>query len=306
MITDKLKYILTAVVLAFCGFNIVRADVIYIDPLFEYPVAPDEIESLPDKSNWVMQHFWDPMDFKSKNAVSQAALNDAFKVYSVPMVWADKAEVDKSTDKLISLLSKNPTLNMQFMKAAEEALYSHRAQVWIDDVYIRFLESFLKNKKIPDSRKLRYRRQLTQLKNSLIGSAPASFDFVTPTGNPGKFNPIGVFTIIEFGDPDCDDCRHAKLKLETDMKFSSLVDRGLVNVMFIIPDPVDGWQTKLGSYPSNWIVGASDTVSDILDLRTTPSFYVIGTDGKIIAKNVKIDEVKALALQQESSQNTAQ
>lgn len=278
----------------------VKADVIEIDPLFEYPVAPEEIVSLTDKSNWLMQHFWDQMDFKKKDAVNQAALNDAFKTFCFPMQWAEKTEVDKAVDAQIALLQKNPTLLLQFTKAAEEALYGTRAKIWIDEVYIKYLEAFLKHKKISDVRKQRYRRQLTQLKNSKVGEYPKPFDFVTPTGNPGKFEPIGVFTIIEFGDPDCDDCRHAKLKMETDMRFSSLVDRGLVNVMFIIPDPVDGWQTKLGSYPSNWVVGASDNVSDILDIRTSPSFYIIGKDGKLIAKNVSLDEAKRLAFEQET------
>ena len=84
------------------------------------------------------------------------------------------------------------------------------------------------------------------------------------------------------------------------MRFTSLVDRGLVNVLFIIPDPVDGWQTQIGDYPSNWVVGASDTVSDILDIRSTPSFYVIGKDGKIIAKNISVDQAKSLAFEQET------
>lgn len=276
-------------------------EVIEIPPLFEYPVAPEEIVSLTDKSNWLMQHFWDQMDFKKKEAVNQAALNDAFRVFTLPMQWADKVEVDKAVDSMLEKMAKNPTLLLQFTKAAEESLYGERAKIWIDEVYIKYLEAFIKNKKISDVRKQRYRLQLTQLKNSLIGQPPHSFEFMTPTGNPGRFQPIGVFTIIEFGDPDCDDCRHAKLKMETDMRFSSLVERGLVNVLFIIPDPIDGWQMKLGEYPSNWIVGASDTVSDILDIRATPSFYVIDKDGKIVAKNVSVDQAKALAMKQDKT-----
>lgn len=272
-----------------------RAEVIEIEPLFEYPVAPEEIPTLADKSNWLMQHFWDNMNFKQKTAVNQAALNDAFKVYTLPMQWADKTEVDKAVDAQLQKLQKNPTLLLQFTKAAEESLYGERAKVWIDEIYVKYLEAFLKNKKIPDARKIRYRKQLTQIKNSMVGNTAPSFDFTTPVGNPGKYEPIGVFTIIEFGDPDCDDCRMSKLKMETDIRFSSLVDRGLVNVVFIIPDPTEGWQTKVADYPSNWVVGASDTVSDILDLRTTPSFYVIGKDGKIMAKNVSVVQAKTMA-----------
>lgn len=278
-----------------------QADVIEIQPLFEYPVAPEEIQSLGDKSNWLMQHFWDQMDFKKNSAVDQTALNDAFRVYTLPMQWADKVEVNKSVDNILSKISKNPTLLLQFTKAAEENLYSSRARIWIDEVYVKFLEAFLKNKKFTKTRKLRYQEQLKRITNSMIGNKAPTFNFVTPTGNPGKYEPIGVFTIIEFGDPDCDDCRHAKLKMETDMQFTSLVDRGLVNVLFIIPDPVEGWQTNIGDYPSNWIVGASDDVSDILDIRISPSFYVIDKEGNIVAKNVFVEQAKKLAMQQDTA-----
>lgn len=278
-----------------------QADVIEIQPLFEYPVAPEEIQSLGDKSNWLMQHFWDQMDFKKNSAVDQTALNDAFRVYTLPMQWADKVEVNKSVDNILSKISKNPTLLLQFTKAAEENLYSSRARIWIDEVYVKFLEAFLKNKKFTKTRKLRYQEQLKRITNSMIANKAPTFNFVTPTGNPGKYEPIGVFTIIEFGDPDCDDCRHAKLKMETDMQFTSLVDRGLVNVLFIIPDPVEGWQTNIGDYPSNWIVGASDDVSDILDIRTSPSFYVIDKEGNIVAKNVFVEQAKKLAMQQDTA-----
>lgn len=272
----------------------IPAGVIVVEPLFEYPSAPESIEGLTEKSNYLMEHFWEPMDFKTKGAVDQNALNDAFSVYSVPLQWANKDIADKSIDKLISNLQKNPTLLYQFTKAAETNLYGDRARVWIDEVYVKFLEALVKNKKISKPRKLRYELQLSQLRNTMVGGVAPSFDFMNPVGNTETFRP-GLLTVIEFGDPTCDDCRHAKLKMDTDVKFSDLVDKGLVNVLFIIPYPETGWQTMLAGYPSKWHVGASETVADIYDLRNTPSIYVIGTDGKIIAKNVPVARAMQLA-----------
>ncbi len=293
-IVNGLKKCVAAVFLILSFVN-AKAEVIVVEPIFEYPVAPEEIATLSDKSNWIMQHFWDKMDFKQKIALNQAAVNDAMRVYTFPMQWADKVEVDKSVDKLISQLSKNPTLLLQFTKGAEEALYSNRADVWIDEIYIKFLESFLKNKKFSDARKARYSRQLRQLQNTRTGQLAPAFSFTTPTGSPGDYNPIGVFTIIEFGDPDCDECRHAKLKMETSVWFASMVEKGQVNILFITPDPEEGWQTKMTGFPSNWVVGASDTVADKLDIRTTPSFFVVDKEGKLIAKNVSVDQAMNLA-----------
>lgn len=271
-------------------------NVIYIDPLFSYPTAPEELISLEDKSDWLMQHFWDSFDFKSKKAVDQNALNDAFNVYTHPMRWADREIVMASTDKILANIAKNPVLLLQFTKAAEENLYGPRAMAYIDEVYVKYLQAIAKAKKIPDARKARYMRQLRLLQNSMIGGVPPKFTFDTPSGDTETFRP-GLLTVIEFGDPGCSDCRHAKLKMDTDLSFSTLVEKGKINVLFIIPDPDEGWQDDLKDYPPLWHKGASDEVSDIYDIRVTPYFYVIGTDGKIIDKTDNVEHAMSKAME---------
>lgn len=271
---------------------------IVIEPLFEYPVAPEDIIDLKGKSNYLVEHFWDGLDFKNKNTVDQNALNDAFAVYASTMRWADKAVVEKSVDRLINTYSKNKALTIQFTKAAEEALYGERTKFWIDEVYMRFLDAFIANKKIPAERKQRYIRQHTILKNSMVGELAASFEFTSPSGATEHFRP-GLLTVIEFGDPGCEDCQRSKLKMQMNVKFSRLLEQGLVNVLFIVPDPDEGWQEALAGYPKDWHVGASESVADIYDLRAgNPTFYVIGKDGKIIAKNINVTQAMNLAIEQ--------
>lgn len=261
-----------------------------IRPIFEYPEAPEELESLGDRSDWLMKHFWDKMNFKSKNAVDQNALNHAFKVYTATMPYAELNVANASIASLLNNLRKNPVLLLQFTKAAEESIYGPRADMWIDEVYIKFLRELIANKKIDENRKLRYRRQLATLEASQPGKAAPVFSFTTPAGKESKYFPMATPTIIEFGNPTCDDCRHAALKMSVNATLSKMVDKGEVNVLFIIPDADDNWQSSLSSYDSKWAVGASDSVADIYDIRLTPTFYVVGRDGLIKAKNIPVQE----------------
>ena len=270
-------------------------DRIVIEPLFEYPTAPDTMDGLQERSEYLLEHFWDNMDFKKRTTVDQNALNDAFSVYVAPMRFADAVKVDESIQKLLSEISKNPALSLQFAKAAEEALYGPRAYYWNDEIFIRFIDNVLNNKSVKKERKLRYQRLKTQLTNTLQGSVPPEFDYTTPDGKKSHYHPNGVITVIEFGDPDCDDCRHAKLKMDTNISFSSLVDKGKVNILFIYVDPEEGWEDKLKDYPAKWYVGASDEVSDLYDLRDTPSIYVIDREGHVAAKNIDVDTAITIA-----------
>lgn len=284
------KQILACVFAAELAFGAMAQtqEVLVIEPLFEYPVAPEEIDGLQEKSDYLMEHFWDKMDFKNKTTVDQNALNDAFKVYSIPMRWADDAKSMASVDRLISQISKNPVLSLQFAKAAEEALYGPRAEVWNDQVFLKFVDNVIKCKGVKNERKLRYKLLRDQVGSTLRGSLPPEFDYKRVDGSTAHYHPNGVITIIEFGDPDCDDCRHAKLKMEMNVGLSQLVERGKVNILFIYVDPEEGWEEKLKDYPSAWHVGASDEVSELYDLRATPSIYVVDREGRVAAKNVPV------------------
>lgn len=268
---------------------------IMIEPLFEYPVAPDSIVALQDRSDYLLEHFWDQMKFSDKSTVDQNALNDAFRVYSTPMRFGSAQVAMGSTDRLIQRIAKNPVLSLQFAKAAEEVLYGPRADAWNDHIYLKFIDNLLANKQVKKERKIRYEHHKKLLQNTLIGSVPPEFDYRTPEGKKSHYEPNGVITVIEFGDPDCDDCRFARLKMETNVAFSELVDKGKINVLFVYVDPEDGWEDKLKDYPVKWHVGASDEVSELYDLRNTPSIYVIDREGKVAAKNVNIQTAMAIA-----------
>lgn len=268
--------------------ELIDPGVMYMEPLFEYPIAPEEISEFRGKCNWLANNFWNPLDFKSKDAVDQNKLNSAFKVYSTPIQYADKDIVTSAIDKLMKNLQKNPMLAYQMIKAAEETIYGPRAEFWIDELYARMLKSALANKKFPKTKRARYELQLKQLENSLIGKTPSTFNFVRPNGDTAQYFPMSTPTIIIFGDPDCDECRMGKLRMQSNISFNKAVTDGKINVLFIIPDAEAGWEDKVADFPKAWTVGTSDSVEEVYDIREIPEVYVIDSSGKIINKHIGI------------------
>ena len=260
--------------------------IMYVSPLFEYPIAPEEISDFSGKCEWLVEHFWAPLDVKAKNPVDQAKLNHAFKVYATTCQYASKDKVNIAIDKLLKSLQKNPTLLVQMTKAAEETIYGPRAEIWIDELYVKILRSALANKKFPKSRRPRFEAQLKTLEGSLVGGTPASFDFKRPNGDDARYFPMSTPTVIIFGDPDCDDCRRSRLRMESNVAFSKAVADGKLNVLYIIPDAESGWEKKIDGFPRTWTVGASDTVADLIDMRELPETYIIDAEGKIAAKHI--------------------
>lgn len=264
---------------------------ITLSALFEYPTVPEDIEDWTERNNWLIENFWKDFDFKQKS-VGQIQLDHAFKTWTVPMRFANKNVVLKTTDKLLSKLSKNPTLLYQFTKSAEETLYSSKSEIWIDEVYVKFLQTIVKNKKIDEIRKVRYKDQLTKLNNSLMGNTIPDFCYINRNGEYVDFKPIAQYSIIEFGHPDCTDCQISKIHLESDVILDRLLNEGKVEIFYIISDlDNEDWQNMVADYPKNWNVGASEDAEDIFDIRLSPTFYIVDYQKKIILKNAPVKEV---------------
>lgn len=267
-----------------------------LPPLFEYPVAPDDMP-WEERSNWLVEHFWDNFDFKQKS-VGQSQLIHAFRTYVVPMHLAERDVAVKSVDALINKIQKNPGLLLQFTQAAERTIYEPQtSELMIDEVYVRFLKAVTANKKIPELRRARYKSQLNSLEHCLVNGPMPSFSFIDRTGSKSTYTPSGVPTIIEFGDFDCSDCRITRLRLETDGDLQDLVAQGKARIMFINPDMdmdnIEEWRGAVKGYPENWTVGVGEDLDDSLDLRIVPCLYLIDASGKIVTKSASSESARA-------------
>lgn len=263
---------------------------VIVEPLFEYPVAPEELETLQEKCNYIVKNFWNDFNFKNKTSVDQNALNDAFMVYSSSFPYAAEKEVHQSVNKLIDKISGNPTLLFQFCKAAEENLYGPRASIWSDEIYLKFLDAIVKNKKIIESRKIKYLKIYNALHESQEGKAAPPFQFTDRNGEIKKYFPMSTPTLLIFGDPENTDWRLARLKMDSDNQLEEMLVKGKVNIIYIVPKEINNWQNTTSNYNPRWTVGQSLEVSEHYDIRVLPSLYLISTDGKIYKKNVNLQQ----------------
>lgn len=282
--------------LLFC-YNMTKAEIIEIEPLFEYCVAPEELVSLEERCNYLVTHFWEPLNPKSKEALNQTALNEAFRVYLTTVRYADEKTTLQSIDKLLSSISGNPTYLIQFANAAEETLYGPRAEIWSDEIYLKFLDAAIKNKKIPQGRKDKFQKRANLLRTSMHESQAPSFDFFNPDGIKESYFPMSTPTILIFGDPEDMDWRLQRLRMESNTNLSQALDKGKINIIFIDVAKKGDLKEAVSNYSRNWKTGKSDGIEEIYDIRVLPSFYVVDSTGKIVLKNKTMDESVGFALE---------
>lgn len=281
----------------------IKSQVIEIQPLFEYPIPPEEMESLEERCNYLVKNFWNDFDFKKKQPIDQYALNEAFKVYCTAFQFASVKEIDQSVDKLISKISSDPVYLLQFTKAAEFNLYSPNADFWIDSIYLKFLDALVKNKKISENRKEKYIAQAKALRESATGNTAPTFSFTDLNGESKNYFPMSTPTLLIFGDPENTDWRLERLRMDSNFKLGEAIDKGKINILYIAI-PASGsaplnedWKNAVSNYNKKWTIGTSDEAQKVYDTRLNPSIFLVGSDGKILYKNISAPQAVSLILE---------
>lgn len=273
-----------------------RKEPIVLPPLFDYPVAPEDMDWV-SRSNWLARHFWDSFDFKTQS-VGQQQLNHAFDTWVVPLNYADKKVCEEAVTEVVKKLEKNPTLLLQFTRAAEAAFYSvTTAQLWIDEAYLPFVRAFIANKKIPATHKTRYIYEEKRISNSLLGEQFPALDVVDRWGEKKSVVSDGKFMLIEFGDPSCSECQMARIAMKADDLLNKAKSLDLLTIAFIMPDADmsdTSWMSEVADYPSDWIVAAGEGLDEIVDIKLSPGLFLVDPYGRLVLKNVDFPAIRTI------------
>lgn len=261
---------------------------------FPYPVPPENMETLTERTNFLLEHFWERCNFKSAFS-SKQRMREAFNDYVTFMPYADAAVVHASIDNLIKQVQKNSQNLLTLAEMAEGALYSDTAMVICDECYLPFAKAVAENKKIPAADKARFAYQAGSLQGSQVGMEAPDFTFTTPAGEQKTLAEVskGAYVVLFFNDPECGDCELARVRLAADMNLNDLIEAGQIRVVSILPsEPSDEWIEKAATYNGNWIVGAAPNVDEIYDMRVSPVIYYLDGKRQILSKSLDTDGLK--------------
>lgn len=260
---------------------------------FAYPSIPDSITNLQNRYDYYVSHFWDRIDLK-KAFSSRQRVAEAFADYVSPMSLASADTVFSSVSSLMKRLEKRPSDQLYIASLAEQTFYADSASMPSDELYVAFINPVVANKKVAPEAKARYEYQLNQLIHSMVGRNMGALRFTDRDGRTVRFAPApGQPVIIYLFDPECDDCRMARIRLMADARTRDLIDNGSIALLALSAvEPDDQWRAAAAEMPEKWLVGTDPDLDTILDLRGgTPSFYLIDERGVLVAKHLNVNSL---------------
>lgn len=259
------------------------------------PQVPPGITDVSERADYVACHFWDALDFSDQKVFADTEfLEQTFSNYiSILPVCGDEGLV-RSVSYLLNRAHEDGKAEI-IMRIAEKYLWESDSPFRSERLYTPFVEYAVSH--FADN-KDRYQEILLDISKNKPGSMASGFSATGRNGGKIRVEPRtdNKLTVVMFYEPDCEQCKASISRLSADPILDRLVGDGSLRFIAVyVGENIDLWKKYSASLPENWEVGVDELMDidkrDLYQIRATPSFYVIGEDGRIIIKDGGIQEV---------------
>ena len=266
--------------------------------MLEMPSVPADLVAPAERAGYLAAHFWDNMDFSDGKYASDASFIEHNLVnYLSVLPIADEDSARAAIHELYVSASENPAALSCLDELIETYLYSYDSPMYNEELFALFVDERLGSGLFDSDVDARNRMLMESLLKNKKGSAVSDFEFVTADETLNTL--LGALdktskNILIFYDPECEDC-HTAIRLLSlsprfsDINFIAIYDGGDKSL----------WESDLVNMPSGWIIGMTENSveeSGLFELPASPTIYVIAPDGKVLAKNIVMQNLMGAEL----------
>jgi hypothetical protein len=81
-----------------------------------------------------------------------------------------------------------------------------------------------------------------------------------------------------------------RVRLSTDVALNELLDNGTATLVCLCANKYSAdWAATAAGYASNWVVGCSENLTNVLDLRALPCCYWLDGQRVVVSKSLSVE-----------------
>lgn len=259
------------------------ADTVASVPL---PAIPDSIQSPEERAVYLVEHFWDAMDFRDRSlSLDTAFMEQSFSNFIALLPMVDSVSARKGIGTLVGKAAAEQEPFRLLVKIADDYLAHPNSPMRNEDAYIIFLKTVLDRPETPEEMRERCEYKLGSALKNRPGSTAPDFAVVTRSGRATTMHSLltSPQNIVMFYDSDCENC-HAIIER---------VKGGEINFPYpVVAIDVAGdrtkWDAGNAALPQQWAVAfAADDVEgqDKYDFPALPAFYLLNASATVLLKD---------------------
>ncbi len=254
-------------------------------------------------------HYWDGVNFWDGRLAYTTFFEEKLDKYFTQLVVPHPDSVIKELDYMLGYASPDEEMS-RFLLVKFVNRYMNQKYMWEDAVFVHLFEKYFASKSyswLSDKGKKTITDRAYSLMANIMGN-PAS-DIVLPdtSGNiAGLYDLKAAYTVVVFWDPTCGHCKEVLPKLDS---FYTNKWKAAGLKLYAVAKETDGskndWlnfirDKKLGNWIHVYYSKAEDKsridggipgYSQLYDVQTFPTLYLLDKDKKIIAKKLAYDQI---------------
>jgi hypothetical protein len=262
------------------------------------PGVPAIITDPADRKLYIINHFWEAMDFGDTVYLSHKEnLENHFRIYMEYLVSTPFQERLKSVNKMIdSVFTGDSLIIEEFRELYETALYDPNSKYRDEELYMPVLEKFIFSGKVDTIIKEVLVYQLEMTKKNRPGTKALDFRYTMKTGITGQLYGINSdYTLLAFIDPDCPACQRGIERLKSSPVLKNMRNKVRIVTMYAGVDH-QRWNEWSGVLDSSWVNGYDREMKiqegSLYDLRPTPSFYLMDNQKNVLLKDAPLEYIE--------------
>lgn len=285
----------------------------------EIPKTPAAQKDSLFAYNYFKAHYWDGINFYDDRLVRTPIFEPKLDKYFEQLVYPDADSVNKELDWMLGYASINEEIK-KFLLIKFVNRYISQKYMWEDAVFVHLFDTYFSGKTYPwlneENKKIITDRAYSLMAN-IMGHPASDIELPDTSGKKTSlYNVAAPYTLVAIWDPTCGHCKEVIPKLDSAYHARW---RGMGLKLFGMAKETEGnrdlWlqfihDHKLADWTHVYYSKEADKAridsgipgySQLYDVQSFPTLYLLDKDKRIIAKKVtqeQVDEILAIKQKQ--------
>ncbi len=258
---------------------------------------------------YLKSHFWDGVNFYDGRLLRTPFFESRIDKYFEQLVYPSADSVIKEIDWMMSYANINEDMQ-KFLLLKFLNRYLNQKYMWEDAIFVHLYEKYFSNKTyswLTEAGKKTITERAYSLMANIFGSPAADIDLPDVNGKKTNlYNVRAEFILVCIWDPTCGHCKETLPKLDSvyqqkwkayGLKVFSLAKETDGNkedwLAFIAKYNLQSWINVYYSKEADnsRINSGSPGYSQLYDVKSFPTLYLLDKDKRIIAKKLSFEQI---------------
>ncbi|MDO4691505.1 MAG: DUF5106 domain-containing protein [Porphyromonadaceae bacterium] len=264
------------------------------EPL-DRPTPPLHLQTPEERAEYVLNHFWDKMDFADTALIKHPAMEFAFADYCGLLT---SFPADRVEEALLRPLDRSEGSMLIFaLSMYRMMLYEANSPIMSEAHYRTILKWAIRSPKVEAAYQEQARLVLELIDKNSVGSQATDFIYTTVEQTQRHLkHQKATRTLLVFATPDCPTCSRTLEELQKTPIIAESINSGRLGVLVIyLQSTQEQFVQAASKLPNYYEVGydAQDKVvsEQLYDIKASPTMYLLERGGKVLIKDATIERM---------------